>query len=163
MQEMNFTKGLISVQVKYSKWNIQRYENFFFYHDQLKFNKPSVYTCVCVCVCVYLLYSYCECFFLQLMWTNDSKEEICCKEGCSFQPWVLCCALCYAHLLSCVRLFATPWSPPGFSVQGGSPGKNTGVGCHALRQGIFLTHGSNPGLPHCRCILHQLSHKRSPH
>ena len=27
-----------------------------------------------------------------------------------------------------------------------SPGKNTGVGCHALLQGIFLTQGSNPGL-----------------
>ena len=25
-----------------------------------------------------------------------------------------------------------------------SPGKNTGVGCHALLQGIFLTQGSNP-------------------
>ena len=24
-----------------------------------------------------------------------------------------------------------------------SPGKNTGVGCHALLQGIFLTQGSN--------------------
>ena len=28
-----------------------------------------------------------------------------------------------------------------------SPGKNTGVGCHALLQGIFPTQGSNPGLP----------------
>ena len=30
-----------------------------------------------------------------------------------------------------------------------SPGKNTGVGCHFLLQGIFPTQGSNPGLPHC--------------
>ena len=29
------------------------------------------------------------------------------------------------------------------------PGKNTGVGCHFLLQGIFLTQGSNPGLLHC--------------
>ena len=28
-------------------------------------------------------------------------------------------------------------SPPGSSVHGDSPGKNTGVGCHALLQGIF--------------------------
>ena len=28
-----------------------------------------------------------------------------------------------------------------------SPGKNIGVGCHALLQGIFPTQGSNPGLP----------------
>ena len=39
-----------------------------------------------------------------------------------------------------------------------SPGKNTGVGCHALLQGIFPTQGSNPGLPHCRWILYHLSH-----
>ena len=39
---------------------------------------------------------------------------------------------------------------PGFSVHGDSPGKNTGVGCHFLLQGIFLTQGSNPGL---FCIL----------
>ena len=44
-----------------------------------------------------------------------------------------------------------------------SPGKNTGVQCHALLQGIFLTQGSNPGLPHCGQILYQLSHQRSPY
>ena len=43
-----------------------------------------------------------------------------------------------------------------------SPGKNTGVGCHALLQGIFPTQGSNPGLPHCRRILYCLSHQGSP-
>ena len=53
-------------------------------------------------------------------------------------------------------------SLPGASVHGDSPGKNTGVGCHALLQGIFPTQGSNPGLPHCRWILYQLSHQGSP-
>ena len=56
-------------------------------------------------------------------------------------------------------------SPPGSSVHGDSPGKNTGVGCHALLQGIFLTQGSNPCLlclMHCRQILYLLSHWRSP-
>ena len=33
-----------------------------------------------------------------------------------------------------------------------SPGKNTGVGCHFLLQGIFLTQGSNSSL---LCLLHQ--------
>ena len=33
------------------------------------------------------------------------------------------------------------------------PGKNTGVGCHFLLQGIFPTQRSNPGLLHCRQIL----------
>ena len=31
-----------------------------------------------------------------------------------------------------------------------------------LSRGIFPTQGSNPGLPHCRRILYQLSHKGSP-
>ena len=53
-------------------------------------------------------------------------------------------------------------SPPGSSVHGDSPGKNTGVGCHALLQGIFPTQRSNPGLPHCRWILYHLSHQGSP-
>ena len=43
-----------------------------------------------------------------------------------------------------------------------SPGKNTGVGCHALLQGIFPTQGSNPGLLHCRQILYHLSLQGSP-
>ena len=55
-----------------------------------------------------------------------------------------------------------PFGPPGSSVHGDSPGKNTGVGCHALLQGLFPTQGSNPGLLHCRWILYQLSHKGSP-
>ena len=44
-------------------------------------------------------------------------------------------------------------SPPGSSVHG----KNTGVGCHAILQGVFLTPGSNPCHPHCRRILYHLS------
>ena len=43
-----------------------------------------------------------------------------------------------------------------------SLGKNTGVGCHSLLQGILLTHGSNPHLPQCRQILYHLSHQGSP-
>ena len=39
-------------------------------------------------------------------------------------------------------------NPQGFSVHGDSPGKNTGLCCHALLQGIFPTQGLNPGLLH---------------
>ena len=53
-------------------------------------------------------------------------------------------------------------SSPGSSVHGDSPGKNTGVGCHVLLQGIFPTQGSNPDLLHCRQILYHLSHQGSP-
>ena len=51
------------------------------------------------------------------------------------------------------------YSPPGSSVHGDYPGKNTGVGCHALLQGIFPTQGLNPSLKHCRQILYHLSHQ----
>ena len=44
-------------------------------------------------------------------------------------------------------------SPPGFSVHGDSPGKNTGVVCHALLQGIFQTQGS-------KLRILQLLHRR---
>ena len=53
-------------------------------------------------------------------------------------------------------------SPSGYSVHGDSAGKNTGMGCHALFQRVFLTQGSNPGLSNCRQILYHLSHQLSP-
>ena len=51
--------------------------------------------------------------------------------------------------------------PHGLYCPWNSPGQNTGVGSLSLLQGIFPTQGSNPGLPHCRRILYQLSHKGS--
>ena len=42
-----------------------------------------------------------------------------------------------------------------------SPGQNTGMGNLSFLQRIFPTQGSNPGLPHCRWILYQLSHQGS--
>ena len=80
--------------------------------------------------------------------------------------WVLkggCCAVTVS--LSLVPLFVIPWtiySPPGSSVHGDSPGRNSGVGFYALLQGIFPSQGSNPGLPHCLQILYCLSHQGSP-
>ena len=56
----------------------------------------------------------------------------------------LCCVLCLV-----AQLYLT-LRPP--SVCGNSPGKNTGVSCHALVQEIFPTQVSNPGRPHCRWV-----------
>ena len=56
----------------------------------------------------------------------------------------VCVCVCMDEWLLC------PW---------GSPRKNTRADCHALLQGIVPTPGRNPGLPHCRQILHQLSHQ----
>ena len=64
------------------------------------------------------------------------------SESCSVMPRSL-------------RLYGlySPWN---------SSGRNTGVGSLSLLQRIFPTQGSNPGLPHCRWILHQLSPQGSP-
>ena len=53
-------------------------------------------------------------------------------------------AVCVKSLQSCQTLCdPMDCNPPGSSVHGDSPGKSTGVGCHALLQGIFLNQGSN--------------------
>ena len=60
------------------------------------------------------------------------------------QAWLILCDP--MHLYS-------PWN---------SPGQNTAVGSLYLPQGIVPSQGTNPGLLHCRRILHQLRHKGSP-
>ena len=57
----------------------------------------------------------------------------------------------------------TDCSPPSSSVHWDSPSKNTGVGCHALLQGIFLTQKLNWGLLYFRRILYQQSYQGSPY
>ena len=53
-------------------------------------------------------------------------------------------------------------SPPGPSAHGILPGKNTGVGCHALLQGIFPTQGWNPRLLRWQVDYLPLSHQGNP-
>ena len=64
---------------------------------------------------------------------NSSLKRICSVMSDSLRP----------HGLQPTRILR-PWD---------FPGKNTGVGCHFLLQGIFPTQGSNPGLPHCSQTL----------
>jgi len=70
------------------------------------------------------------------------------------KPNKLC--VCVLVAQSCLPLCGLmDCSPPGSSVHGNTAGKNTGVGCHSLLQGIFPTQGSNLGCLHCRQILSQ--------
>ena len=62
--------------------------------------------------------------------TTESELQSLCVPAKLLQS---CPTLCYP--MDC--------SPPGSSVHEDSKGKNTGVGCHALLQGIFPTQGSN--------------------
>ena len=77
---------------------------------------------------------------------ESCKDEYCMKESESESCSVMSNSLQPHGLYS-------PWN---------SPDQNTGVGSLSLLQGIFPTQGSNPGFPHCRRILYQLSHKGSP-
>ena len=84
----------------------------------------------------------------------------------------LCVCVCDKHLVCvcvCVSRSVVPNSlrPHGlqstrFLCPWDFPGRDTGVGCHFLLQGIFPTQGSNLGLLHCRQILYRLSYKGSP-
>ena len=66
-----------------------------------------------------------------------------------------------------VQSYVTLWDPMDCSpsssfVHGDSSGWKTGVDCHDLLQGIFLTQELNPGLPYCRQSLYCVSNQRSP-
>ena len=75
--------------------------------------------------------------------------------------YVYTCVCIYVWCESHSVEFDSLWSH-GLYSPWNSPGQNTGVGSLSLLQGIFPTQGSNPGLPHCRWIFYQLSHKGSP-
>ena len=68
----------------------------------------------------------------------------------------MCCSLSH------VQLFVTPWTAAHqIHCPWNSPGKNTGVGCCSLLQGILPTQGLNPDLLHWRQILYGLSDQGS--
>ena len=78
------------------------------------------------------------CFFLHILWGVISE---------SFWQAVMClCLVSQSRLTLCNPMDCC--SRPRLLCPWDSPGKNTGVGCHALLQGIFLTQGLNPGLLH---------------
>ena len=93
------------------------------------------------------------------LWLRSST----CMEGYSISLWR---SMCFHVFKMCEHeshsFVSDSLQPHGLYNPWNSPGQNTGVGSHSLLQEIFPTQGSNPGLPHCRQILYQLSHKRSP-
>ena len=75
--------------------------------------------------------------------------------------WPIVHGLHSMHVVK-VKVTQSCLQPHGLYSPLNSPGQNTGVGSLSLFQGIFPTQRSNPGLPCCRQILYQLSHKGSP-
>jgi len=72
--------------------------------------------------------------------------------SCMWEWFHKCVCVCVCVCAQSCPL-TTLWNSPGF---------NTGVGSLSLFQEIFPTQGLNPGLPHCRWILYQLSCQGSP-
>ena len=85
-----------------------------------------------------------------------------CSPGNKYRIYTSHAVPCLAAQLCPTLCDPVDCSPPGSSIHGDSPGKNTGVGCHALLQGILPTQGSKPGFLHCRQILYHLNHQESP-
>ena len=83
--------------------------------------------------------------FCTMTWTSVHSAVLVTKRQILCTPTYTVCACVLSHF-SRVQLFSTPWTSPRFLCPWDSPGKNTGVGCHTLIQGIFLTQGWNPRL-----------------
>ena len=122
------------------------------------FEKPPVFIYI-IQTLFKLEYS---CFTLLCHFLLYSKvNEPCC---CCLVTSVVCnaCKMCLVTSVVCnsvqsygpqpARLLC-PWDPLG---------KSTGVSCHVLLQGIFLTQGLNPGLLYCRQILYHRAPRKAP-
>ena len=97
----------------------------------------------------------------QSVWVDYHEElkqyfaGLCIKSSLEFG---LLCLVTQSCLTLCDPM---DYSLPGSSVHGISQAR-TGVGCHFLLQGIFLSQGSKLGLLHWQAILYHLSHQGSP-
>ena len=82
--------------------------------------------------------------------THSHYEAVFCNSWADLNKVV--CVLCELSHFSHAQVFLTAWTvAPRPLCPRESPGKNTGVGCHALLQGIFPTQGLNL---HLLCLLH---------
>ena len=118
-----------------------------------------------LCTCVYNLFVYItiENIIHVHYFKNIVKHSVCQLSYISkilhYQTISVCILRCFSRVWFFVTLrtvacrLLCPWD---------SPGKNTGVGCHALPPGIFPNQQSNLHLLNCRQTLYPLSHLGSP-
>ena len=69
---------------------------------------------------------------------------------------------CLQRVIQSRAVVSDSLRPHGLCSPRNPPDQNAGMGSHSLLQGIFPTQGPNPGFPHSRWILYQLSHQGSP-
>ena len=94
----------------------------------------------CIPFCAFLYFTPCKCISYTVCVRAQSSLSLC-------DPWTISCHSLQPHGLYPAWVLCS-WN---------FPGKNTGVGCHFLLQGIFPTQGSNSCflyLLHCRRILY---------
>ena len=100
---------------------------------------------------------------------SENLQQTCCR-GCeekrtSLHSWWGCKSV-YPLGKECESeghsVASESFRPHGLYSPWNSPGQNTRVGSLFFLQGIFPTQGLNPGLPNCRQIIYQLSHKGRP-
>ena len=78
---------------------------------------------------------------------SPTLSSYCCNLSENSSSHTGCCACMFSHsVVSYTLLLHGLYTR--FHAPQDSPGKNTGVGCQALLQGIFPTKGSNPSLLH---------------
>ena len=83
---------------------------------------------------------------VEAVWWGESQRNKSCDFTFHLSPIRL------SESESCSVVSDSLW-PHGLYSSLNSPGRDTGVGSLSLLQGIFLTQGLNPGLPHCGQIL----------
>ena len=88
------------------------------------------------------------------------------KKAREFQKNIYFCSLTMLKLLAVCSespsVMSDSLRPQGLYNPWNSPARILEVGSLCFLQAIFPTQGWNPGLPHCRRILYQLSHEGSP-
>ena len=90
----------------------------------------------------------------------SSDISFCTTAGDQFGHWV--CGLVLSRSVMSDSLWSHGLEPTRLLYPWDFPGKRTGVGCHCLLQGIFLTQGSNLCLLHWHAGSFPLSHLGSP-
>ena len=114
---------------------------------------PSTFLYIYLSICLYLIFHLCICISIYSRIYRDfpggsvGKESSCPWKRCGFHPWV--------------RKFPwrRKWLPTPEFLPGNSRGERSLAGYRPW--GHKTVGGSNPGLPHCRKILYQLSHRGS--
>ena len=103
-----------------------------------------------------------EKYKLRVYFPDFSKQKYCFillrSLGILFLDWLVSDLSMWSESRSVV---SDSFRPHGLYSPWNSPSQNTGVGSLSLLQGIFPTQGLNLGIPHCRRILFQLSHREA--